>query len=105
VTVMYKIAVMGDRESVLGFRALGLETVIPDSPEEAGRSLTEMARQDYAIIYITESCAEEISDEVKKYSDSVKPAIILIPGKEGSRGTAMAALKDYVERAVGADII
>lgn len=102
---MYKIAVMGDRESVLGFKALGLETVISESVEDARRSLTEMARQDYAIIYITEALAEALADEVKKYSDSVKPALILIPGKEGSRGTAMAALKDYVERAVGADII
>ena len=102
---MYKIAVMGDRESVLGFKALGLETVIPESVDDARSSLKEMARQDYAIVYITESCAEEMSDEVKKYSDSVKPAIILIPGREGSKGTAMAALKDYVERAVGADII
>ncbi len=104
-TVMYKIAVMGDRESVLGFKALGLETVIPESVDDARSSLKEMARQDYAIIYITEACAEAIADEVKKYSDSVKPAIILIPGREGSKGTAMAALKDYVERAVGADII
>lgn len=102
---MYKIAVMGDRDSVLGFKALGLETVMPESVEDARRRLAEMARQDYAIIYITEDCAEALTDELKKYFGSAKPTIILIPGREGSRGTALAAIKDYVERAVGANII
>ena len=33
------------------------------------------------------------------------PAIILIPGREGSLGIGKAALQDAVERAVGIDIL
>lgn len=50
---MYKIAVIGDRDSVLGFRALGLD-VFPTEDTDAGRrTLHRLAQEDYAVIYIT----------------------------------------------------
>ena len=44
-------------------------------------------------------------DEVAKYADQLTPAIILIPGKNGSLGIGKTAVKQSVERAIGADII
>ena len=40
-----------------------------------------------------------------RYKDALTPAIILIPGKDGSLGIGMANVKRAVERAVGADIL
>ena len=54
---MYKIAVMGDLDSVLGFKALGLEVCPVNSPEEGRRALHKMAKENYAIIYMTEQLA------------------------------------------------
>ncbi len=102
---MYKIAVLGDRDSVLGFKALGLDAFFSDSPEELKTELHRLARSNYAVIYITEDYAKALSDEIEKYKDSVTPAIILIPGKSGSLGLGASSLKLSVERAVGADII
>jgi len=99
---MYKIAVIGDRDSVLGFRALGLD-VFPTEDTDAGRrTLHRLAQEDYAVIYITEQLAQQLTAEIARYKDA--PAVILIPGKTGSLGIAGAALHDAVERAVGADI-
>ena len=43
---MYKIAVVGDRDSVMGFRALGLDTYAVDTPEEGKeRSCTVWPRR------------------------------------------------------------
>ena len=36
---MYKIAVLGDRESVMGFKALGLDVITAETVEEARRDL------------------------------------------------------------------
>ena len=102
---MYKIAVMGDKDSVLGFKALGLEVCPVDSPEQAREALHRMAKENYAIIYMTEQLAAQLSPEIARYKDSLTPAIILIPGKEGSLGIGMANVKTAVERAVGADIL
>lgn len=102
---MYKIAVMGDRDSVLGFQALGLHVFPTEDPTEARRTLHRLSREDYAIIYMTEQLASSISSDIDRYKDSVTPAIILIPGKSGTLGLGSSALQSAVERAVGADIL
>lgn len=102
---MYKIGVIGDRESVLGFKAVGLSVFPCDEPEEARRLLKEIGKQDFAIIYVTEQLYQQISDEADRYIDSRLPAIIPIPGREGSLGIGMQNVRKAVERAVGADIL
>ncbi len=102
---MYKIAVLGDRESVMGFKALGLEVASAENAADARKTLHRMARSgEYAIIYLTEQYAAELADEIARYKDSPTPAIILIPGKAGSLGIGLKNITDSVERAVGADI-
>ena len=105
---MYKIAVMGDVASVLGFKALGLE-VFPvlngEECEEGHETLHRLARENYAIIYMTEQLAAKLTTDIARYKDALTPAIILIPGKEGPLGIGMANIKTAVERAVGADIL
>ena len=101
----YKIAVLGDRDSVLGFKALGLDVFPAGTVEEARNILHELAKGSYAVIYLTEQYAARMEAEIKRYKDELTPAIILIPGKEGSLGIGMANVKSAVERAVGADIL
>jgi len=101
---MFKIAVLGDRDSVLGFKALGLDIFPVEGTEEARQSLHKLAKEDYAIIYVTEQLAVTLAADIDRYKTSVTPAVILIPGKSGSLGLGAKALQSAVERAVGADI-
>ncbi len=101
---MYKISVLGDRDSVLGFKALGLDIFPTEGTEEARQTLHKLAKEDYAIIYITEQLATALSADINRYKTSVTPAVILIPGKGGSLGLGAQALQMAIERAVGADI-
>ena len=102
---MYRIAVIGDADSVLGFQALGLEVCPVNSAGEARQAIHRMARENYAILYVTEQLAAQLPHEIDRYKDALTPAIILIPGKEGPLGIGMAKVKTAVERAVGADIL
>ena len=102
---MYRIAVLGDRDSILGFKALGLEVRPVSTPEEGREALHRMAKENFAVIYVTEQLASQLSADIARYKDSLTPAIILIPGKEGSLGIGMANVTTAVERAVGADIL
>ena len=101
----YRIAVLGDRESVLGFKALGLDVFPSESVEEARSTLHRLAKENYAVVYLTEQLAQYMTDDLARYKDELTPAVILIPGKEGSLGIGMANVKKSVERAVGADIL
>ena len=103
----YKVAVLGDRESVMGFRALGLD-VFPAEPETAEAVFDAAMKgeeQPYAIIYITEELAAPLKDRIDAVKEAMVPAVIPIPSKNGSLGLGMNALTSAVERAVGANIL
>ena len=100
----YRIAVFGDWESVMGFRALGLDTYPVTSGDEAKERVRELAKTDCAIIYLTEQLAKDMEDVLARYKDELRPAIIMIPGREGSLGIGMNNIQRAIERAVGADI-
>jgi len=103
---MYKIGVLGDRDSVLGFMALGFSVHEAENAEQATQILHTLAKSDeYAIIFITEQYAMKIQEEIAKYKDDPLPAIICIPNQNGTTGYGMATIKNAVERAVGADIL
>ena len=59
----YRIAVLGDRDSVLGFKALGLDVYPAETAEEARPILHRLAREDTAILYLTEQLAAGLEAE------------------------------------------
>lgn len=104
---MHKIAVIGRPETVIGFKALGLETFPAADAAEAGEALNALTQEgsQTAIIYMEESFAEKLQNTIGRYKDSLTPAIIVIPGRDGSTGMGLAALNSAVERAVGMNIL
>ncbi|MCR5135988.1 MAG: V-type ATP synthase subunit F [Oscillospiraceae bacterium] len=104
---MLKIAVIGGKDTVIGFKAVGLEACPASTVEEARQALRDLTKEgsDYAIIYIEEKLAQSLQHEIDRFKDSPAPAIILIPGREGSMGLGRQALRDAVERAVGTNIL
>ena len=102
---MHEIGVIGDRDSVLGFKAVGFEVFETTCAAEAEKALHEAAAREFAVLYITEQTASEIIGAIDKYRDARLPAIILIPGNSGSIGLGMMNVKKSVEKAIGADIL
>ena len=103
---MYKIGVIGDKASVSGFKAVGLSVFPCADSAEARKTLSRLTKEEnYAIIYITEGLCRNMADELDKHKDKMLPAIIPIPGMDGSYGIGMTGVKKSVERAVGADIL
>lgn len=102
---MYKAAVMGDMDSIYGFACLGLETFPVKSKEESEKTFKKLSNGNYAVIYITESCAELIEEEIEKVAENPLPAVILIPGVSGNTGKGLSSVKKSVEQAVGSDIL
>ncbi len=102
---MYKIAAVGDRDSVLGFASLGIDVFSPLETKETSRLIRRLAEENYAVIFLTEALAAELGEELLKYHSAVLPAITLIPGARGNTGEGMKAISRFVEQAVGSDIL
>ena len=61
---MYKVAVIGDKDSILGFKALGVTTYPVTDGQEAKRALRDSVKENVAVICITEAVAAQIEAEI-----------------------------------------
>ena len=102
---MLKIGVMGDKDSIYGFAALGIDTYPTDGEAEIGKLVRRIAEGEYGIIYITESAAQAAKAEIDRYAQRIVPAIVLIPGVTGNTGEGIRQVRHSVEQAVGSDIL
>ena len=59
---MRKIGVIGDKDSVLGFKALGLDVFTPEIDADVRKTIERLAKDDYCIIFITEQMAVKAVD-------------------------------------------
>ena len=102
--LVYKVAVMGDRDSVAAFSALGFDVFELYDGKSASRKLRELSHN-YGIIYITEKLASLCEKEIENLKENITPAVILIPGVSGNTGMGMDSLNKAVEKAVGKNIL
>ena len=101
----YKIAVVGNRDTILPFKLIGFQTFPVKEAQETINTLRRLSREDFGIIYLTEDMAQEIPDTIAHYDRQVTPAVILIPTHKGSTGLGRQRIRDNVEKAVGQDIL
>jgi V/A-type H+-transporting ATPase subunit F len=101
---MYKVGVIGDRDSIIGFRALGMTVLEALTLVESGRLLNQLVDENYAVIFITENLAEGNQTLLRELRSRKLPAIIPIPSLMGSTGLGMRQVRESVRKAVGMDI-
>ena len=98
-----KIAIIGEKDTILGFKPLGIETHPVINAKEAEERLKTLAQdRDYATIYLTESLSSQLKELIaglSKFSN-----IVVVPGKGETLGLARERLKKISERALGTDI-
>jgi len=112
----YKIAIIGTKDQILGFKALGATAVNAGNADEAKEKLFELVaeeidtgggemRKKYAIIFILEEYMVDLTkDDYKKLNKEALPAVVPIPGVKGTKGFGLTRIKRMVEQAVGSDI-
>lgn len=102
---MSRVAVLGERDAVLGFRASGAVVYCADSADEAKDALEAVLKEDFAILLVTEWVAEALKTELAPLYEESKPVVTVLPDARGVGGQAMEILRKRVERAVGANIL
>ncbi|HPD88911.1 MAG TPA: V-type ATP synthase subunit F [Oscillospiraceae bacterium] len=100
-----KIAVVGEKDSVLGFKTVGFDVFETKGSQETAEQIHALAKQGYGIIFVTEEALLPVKEILNDYKEVMLPAIIPIPGIHGSEGIGLQNVHRSVERAVGADIL
>lgn len=108
----YRIAVIGPQDTVAGLAALGVEAFDATTGEEVLSKLrvitqaAERGETPYAIVCIIESLAAAADpDEFNRLTREPLPAVVMLPGPEGSSGASIARLRRLAEQAIGSAII
>ncbi len=100
-----KLAVIGDKDSVILFKTLGFMTYFSETTEEIEKTIRRLAKEEVPIIYITEEAAQKVPEIIDFYKFRPFPAIIPIPNKNGSIGIGLKEIRKNVEKAIGTDIL
>jgi V/A-type H+-transporting ATPase subunit F len=94
--------VVADEDTVVGFRYAGVEGIIVDSPEDAGRELDRLAAEKAElIVIITERLANQLRERINEIRyEGELPLVVEIPGPEGHDPDAPSLTK-MIREAVG----
>ena len=76
-------------------------------PGESGFERCRKLRMqsDVPVIFLTETCAQQVPETLERYKTDPKCAVIPIPGSSGANGFGLSRVKANVEKAIGADIL
>ncbi len=98
------IAVIGDKDSVLAFKAIGISAYAVTELQDARETLKILARN-YKVIFIIDEIAVRMQDLLARYKTKPYPTIIPLPSSKGSNGFGMKGIHKDVEKAIGTDIL
>ena len=98
------MAVIGDRDSILPFRAVGMKVMPVADAQEAAQAFDDLVNAKYVVIFITERVAVEIGERIEATALQILPSVVLIPDNRGSLGLATEKVRQTVSKAIGADI-
>ncbi len=98
-----KTAIVGDGDSIMVFKAAGVDSFPASDAKSARETLRKVARE-YAVIFLTEELARELSDFLKRFDEAPYPVVLTIPSKNGSTGYGAQEIRRASERALGVDL-
>lgn len=102
---MYKIALMGDRDTIIGFKLLGVSLFPITKKEEPAEILNKLVKEEYAVIFITEEIACQIFKEIEKLQKTSFVGLTIIPSKLEKKYLGLKILRKNIEKAIGTDIL
>ena len=100
-----EIAFIGDADSVLGFRALGVETIVPENTDEARKQFERLVKQKTSVIMITEKMMDCLQEQIEEVVNMAIPAVVVLPGITGTMKRGEDTIRELIIRAVGVDLM
>lgn len=95
-----KTAIIGDGDSILVFKAIGMDAYSAASPEKA-RELLHTLSKEYQIIYVMDVLAKEIDDTISRFVESPYPVVIPVPSMNREQRLRIRNIKEGDRARVG----
>ncbi|MGB9866309.1 MAG: V-type ATP synthase subunit F [Bacillota bacterium] len=102
---MPNVAVIGNRDAVLAFKAVGFLTYAAETPEEALSAVKDARKRNCSVVFITEPLAVGLEPQLKEFGDRYGLSVSVIPDNRQKLGLGFKKMKAHVEKAIGVDIL
>jgi V/A-type H+-transporting ATPase subunit F len=102
---MSNIALIGEKEVIIGFNLVGIQLFPVVNSEEAIKALKDCNKNNFAIVFITDSIAQKIIDKIEEYQKISSISICILPNRIKDTNLNINILRKNVEKAVGTDIL
>ncbi|MFO7639085.1 MAG: V-type ATP synthase subunit F [bacterium] len=96
------VAVVGNREVVVAFRAAGLAVFPLEAGDDAAARVEEVIAEGYRVVFFTEELSPALAPVLERYRRAAVPCLVALP--QGGSGESLARLRGLVRRAVGSDV-
>lgn len=101
---MLKMAMIGDKGSILAFKSFGFDIFPALNLEKARSNWEQLDKSQYGIVFITEPYFKEMQESLAKIAEDPLPTVLSIPSTTGSDGFSMERIKTVVQKAVGTEL-
>ncbi len=101
---MSQIAIIGDKETIFPFQAIGFETLIADA-ENVKEIFKKAVSEKKLIIFITEELVLFIEKEVNDTMKKPYPIVTLIPSVLDSEESSREDIVKLIEKVVGPNLM
>ncbi|MFH0835193.1 MAG: V-type ATP synthase subunit F [Candidatus Micrarchaeota archaeon] len=103
---MDKIAVVGEREVLLGFKLAGVSETFECTAEDADEKMNEaLSKEGVGILIASQDLYKSFTPKtLKRIEASTKPVVVSIPGKTGATAQGEQSIAMMVKRAIGIEL-
>ncbi len=103
---MSNIAIIGEREIIIGFSLVGFQLFPVTDSIEAKNALEKCINtSNFRIVFITDNIAQLMIEEIEKFQRTSKISICILPDRIKDSELSREILRKNVEKAVGTDIL
>jgi len=102
---MYNIAMIGNRDSIIGFKLLGISIFPVSKKEETIEILNKIVKEKYAAVFITEEIAIQVFEKIEELQKNSLLSFTIIPNKFEKKNLGLKILEKNIEKAIGTDIL
>ncbi len=98
-----KVAVVGDADLVLAFRALGIKVFSPRNVEEARQALETVQRENYGLCFVHESLLEHLKPEREALAPRFCPVVVGFSDYRKITDRLQQMMRELAIKATGSD--
>jgi V/A-type H+-transporting ATPase subunit F len=101
-----RLAILGDRELVIGYRLIGIDDTFIVDEDEASKKIQELySSGEFGLIIVSDSVRSKIPSQfLSEIEESIEPLVLFLPSLKETTGEDKESIAALAKRVLGINI-